>query len=266
MNWSEEAETAMGKVPFFVRKRVRKRVEEEAEKQGAGMVRIEHVKVCQRRFLNRMEDETRGFGVESCFGSGGCPNRAVDDGNIVGKITELLETRRLKEFLKSKIMGPLKFHHEFKVVISDCPNACSRPQIADIGLIGARRPAIMSKECNQCGSCVEVCEENAVTPANAQDKAHPFINYERCLSCGKCAQVCPTGALTQSQRGYRITVGGKLGRHPRLGIELPRVYSARQALTLIDRCVEHYKKHNREGERFGVVIERSGLGFLEDLF
>jgi len=266
MNWSREADAAMSKVPFFVRKRVRKRVEEEAEKRGAGQVRIEHVKACQQRFLDSMEEETRGFGVESCFGPGGCPNRAVADQDMAGNITELLEAHHLKEFLKSKVNGPLKFHHEFKVVIADCPNACSRPQIVDIGLIGARRPAIMSEECGRCGSCVEVCEENAVTLADSQEKTTPSIDHERCLSCGQCVQACPTGTLAPSLQGYRIMVGGKLGRHPRLGIELPRVYSAQQALALIDRCVEHYKRLNREGERFGAVIERSGLGFLEDLF
>ena len=28
----------------------------------------------------------------------------------------------------------LKFHHEFRVTVADCPNSCSQPQIKDIGI------------------------------------------------------------------------------------------------------------------------------------
>ncbi len=73
MKWSEEAEAAVSKVPFFVRKRVKKRVEEEALRCGAKEVLLEHVHTCQKRFLNRMEDEVKGYQVETCFGPTGCP-------------------------------------------------------------------------------------------------------------------------------------------------------------------------------------------------
>lgn len=52
-------------------------MEEEAAGHDASEVTIEHVRACQKRFLDRMEDEVRGFQVETCFGPGGCPNRAV---------------------------------------------------------------------------------------------------------------------------------------------------------------------------------------------
>ena len=35
---------------------------------------------------------------------------------------------------------PLRHRDEFTVAFADCPNACSRPQIADLGLIGAAEP------------------------------------------------------------------------------------------------------------------------------
>jgi len=34
VNWTDEAKQALSRVPFFVRKRVKKRVEEEAERFG----------------------------------------------------------------------------------------------------------------------------------------------------------------------------------------------------------------------------------------
>ena len=36
MQWNKDAEEAVAKVPFFVRKRVKKRVETEAQQAGAG--------------------------------------------------------------------------------------------------------------------------------------------------------------------------------------------------------------------------------------
>ena len=57
MKWAEEAESAVSHVPFFVRKRIKKRVEEEAVKQGSRQVNIEHVRACQKWYLNNMEED-----------------------------------------------------------------------------------------------------------------------------------------------------------------------------------------------------------------
>ena len=253
MRWSKEAEEAVSKVPFFVRKRVKKRVEEEAAREKAKEVTWEHVQTCKKRFLNQMEDEVKGYQVENCFGPTGCPNRAVD-WEISKKIEELLEKRNLKAFLKEKAQSPLKLHHEFRVSISDCPNACSRPQIADLGLIGARRPQISAEECIQCGACVETCREGAILLAGKW----PVIDWQKCVSCGQCIPACPTRTLQEEGRGFRIQVGGKLGRHPRLAEELPGIHSLEETLEIIARCLDHYQKHCRRGERFGEILERTG--------
>src|SRR5512143_2042594 len=197
MKWTKEAEDAVSRVPFFVRKRVKKRVEEEAMRQRSREVTMEHVRTCQKRYLNNMEEEVAGFQVETCFGPSGCPNRAVDDEGIAERITELLAGKNLKAFLKQKVKGPLKIHHEFRVSISDCPNACSRPQIADIGLIGASRRAVTDDPCSGCGACVEACRENAIVVLDAE--TGPVIDYDKCLSCGKCCKACPSGTLKESR-------------------------------------------------------------------
>jgi anaerobic sulfite reductase subunit C len=253
MRWSEEAEEAVSKIPFFVRKRVKKRVEEEAVREKAKEVTLEHVQTCKKRFLNQMEDEVKGYQVENCFGPTGCPNRAVD-WEISKKVEELLEKRNLKAFLKEKVQGPLKLHHEFRVSVSDCPNACSRPQIADLGLIGARRPQISEEECIQCGACVETCREGAILLAGKW----PVIDWQKCVSCGQCIPACPTRTLQEEARGFRIQVGGKLGRHPRLAEELPGIHSLEETLEIVNRCLDHYQKHCRRGERFGEILERTG--------
>jgi anaerobic sulfite reductase subunit C len=260
MKWTKEADEAMAKVPFFARKRVRKRVEEEAARRGDGEVRLEHVRTCQRRFLEKMEEEVKGYQVEGCFGPNGCPYRAVGYKDIFARVEERLAGRNIRSFLKERVQGPLKMHHEFRVSISDCPNACSRPQIADLGLIGARKPAVSNIPCNHCGACVEVCRENAIR----LEADGPAVDFSKCLACGQCLGSCPTGTLQEGERGYRILAGGKLGRHPRLGREFPGIFSPEGALEAVDRCLDHYQKNCSRGERFGEILERTGIKKIID--
>lgn len=255
MKWSNEANEALSRVPFFVRKRVRKRVEEEAAAREADEVTLEHVRTCQKRFLSKMEDEVKGFQVETCFGQTGCPNRAVDSDGLPERLEKNLSKRNIKSFLEKRVKGPLKMHHEFRISVSDCPNACSRPQIFDIGLIGACRPEVTDEPCTQCGACVESCKENAVS---IEDDV-PVVDNSKCLYCGQCARVCPTGTLQEGAKGYRILVGGKLGRHPRLGTELPGIHGLDQVPMIVDQCLNHYQNHCQKGERFGEILERIPL-------
>ena len=255
MQWSEEAKKAMEEVPFFVRKRVRKRVEEEAVHAGAPEVRIDHVNACQKRFLTKMEDEVAGYQVETCFGPGGCPNRAIICDGLAEKIRNRFQTRDFKSVLKKIVDGPLKIHHEFRVSISDCPNACSRPQIADIGLIGACEPRVTDEICSRCNACAETCQEDAISfPGDG-----PFLDAAKCLNCGKCIAVCPTGSLQKGRSGYRVLLGGKLGRHPRLASELPGIFPAETLPRVIDACLDYYTSHCRNGERLGEILERRGV-------
>jgi anaerobic sulfite reductase subunit C len=258
MKWTNEAEGTVSRVPFFIRKRVKKRVEEEAERCGSPVVTIDHVTTCQQRFLQNMDPEVRGFQVEACFGLTGCPNAAVTSPDLVQKLEQMLEARHLREFLKEKVQGPLKMHHEFRVSLATCPNACSRPQIVDFGIIGALRPEVGDEPCTRCGACVEACQEQAITLA--ESPAAPVIDFDRCLACGQCLKACPTGTLLEGQKGYRILVGGKLGRHPQLGKELAGVHSEEDLSTVLDRTLDHYQKYNEKGERLGEVLKKHPMG------
>lgn len=258
MKWSKPASEALTRVPFFVRKRVKRRVEEEAAGCGAREVTLNHVRACQKRFMDRMEDEVRGYQVETCFGSGGCPHRAVVSDGLPNELENRLAQRDLKEFLRERVNGPLKMHHEFRISIADCPNACSRPQIVDIGLIGACRPVITEEPCSQCLACVQACRENAMI----LDGRTPRIDMDKCLSCGQCIRVCPTGTLRVGRSGYRILLGGKLGRHPRLGTELFRIHGSGSVIEVVEQCLDHFQSHCRTGERFGEILERTGVGEL----
>lgn len=253
MKWADEAEKTLSRVPFFVRKRVKKRVEEEANRQGAQIVLLQHVHACQRMYLENMEKEVQGYQVENCFGPSGCPNRAVADEGISEDLEALLRRKDLRAFLLRKVKGPLKLHHELRISVSDCPNSCSRPQIADIGIVGACKPLVTDATCSCCEACVEACRETAVSLEQEQG---PVFMESRCVLCGQCARVCPSGTLAEGKMGYRIQLGGKLGRHPQLARELEGLHSREETLQIVERCIEHYMKHCQAGERFGEVLNR----------
>jgi anaerobic sulfite reductase subunit C len=258
MKWSQKAEDSVSKVPFFVRKRVRKRIEEEALRCGAEAVLLEHVRTCRKSFLSSMESEVRGYSLETCFGPSGCPNQAVSGNDGFPERAEvMLDGKNLKAVLKNRVHGALKIHHEFRVSISDCPNACSRPQIADFGLIGAKRPSLDAKACSQCGTCMDVCRESALH--FSESNGNLYLENDKCLACGLCIHNCPTGALDNAAVGYRILLGGKLGRHPQLAKEIQGIFSLDETLKILDMCLEHFIEHNQAGERFGDILQRTGM-------
>ncbi len=64
MEWTPEAEEAIRKVPVFVRKRVRARVEKETRASGKSIVSLINVRTTQTRFLSGMSSEPEGrYGV-----------------------------------------------------------------------------------------------------------------------------------------------------------------------------------------------------------
>ena len=252
MKWTIEAEAAVKKVPFFVRKKVRLRVENEATKAGKKTVSLADVKTTQARFLSNMSSEIKGYQIDTCFGANGCPNRANNGDNLLERIEKLLKKEDLLGFLKKQVKGELKFHHEFRITIADCPNACSQPQIKDIGIIGAILPMLTDEACTLCEACVDACREKAIALNNETTK--PKIDYKLCLACGKCIEACPTGTISAEKIGFKVQLGGKLGRHPQLAKELPGLYSEDEVLHIVKDCVTFYKMNSKQGKRFAEIF------------
>ncbi len=254
MEWSPEAEAALKLVPFFVRKRVRARVESEAHNAGRNRITLADVKATQARYLSGMHSEIKGYQLDTCFGPSGCPNRAVVSDGLLARLETVIKRADLLDFLKSRVRGELKFHHEFRTTLADCPNACSQPQIKDVGIIGAAVPETTNEACSQCGACTDACTEQAVA-ANASDP--PPIDPERCLNCGQCIRACPTGTIAEAWRGFRVQIGGRLGRHPRLARELPGIFNEDQVIEIVQACLDLYKARSRHGERFAHLFQDS---------
>ena len=264
MKWTIESEEAIKKVPFFVRKKVKARVEKEASLENKHEITIKEVESTQKRFLSNMSSEIKGYQLDNCFGAGGCPNRAVSGEDLRKRLEELLEDEKILGFLKENVKGSLKFHHEFRISIAECPNSCSQPQIKDIGIIGALLPEISDEPCTMCGICVKVCKENAVTLL--EEKEEPEIDFSNCLACGKCIKVCSSKTIQEGKKGFRILLGGKLGRHPKLGVELDGIFSEYEVLAIVKKCIAYYKAESKNGKRFAELIYNTSTKELTDLF
>jgi anaerobic sulfite reductase subunit C len=255
MKWTLEAEEAVKKVPFFVRKKVRSRIENEATKAGKKGVSLYDVKLTQARFISKMSSEIKGYQLDTCFGASDCPNRTNNSDKLLEGIERLLKEEDLLGFLKHQVKGDLKFHHEFRITIADCPNACSQPQIKDIGIVGASLPLLADETCTFCEACVDECRENAITLK--KEKSRPDIDYDLCLACGKCIEICPAGTIAAGKKGFKVKLGGKLGRHPKLAKELPGIYSEDEAIGIVKDCIAYYKANSKQGERFAEIFKLS---------
>jgi anaerobic sulfite reductase subunit C len=248
MQWTENAERAVKKVPFFVRKKVRARVEKEAAEAGKKQVSLADVKRTQTRFLANMSKEVKGYQVDTCFGGGGCPNRVLESESLLEEIDRLFEAADILAFLKKNVNGDLKFHHDFRVTLAECPNACSQPQIKDIGIIGAATPMLTDAVCSACDACVEACPDGCMVLGESEDG--PQIDLKACVHCGKCAAVCPTGTIVDGHNGFRVLLGGRLGHHPQLARELPGVFTREEVLDVVAYCINFHKQHSKNGKRF----------------
>lgn len=284
MKWSSEAEEAMRKVPFFVRKKVRKKIEQYVQDEGRHRVTLADTKAAKKQFLATLSNEIKGYQADRCFGSSGCPHAANDCGKVLERAEALLENENILDFLKQHVKGDLKFHHEFRLTAADCPNACSQPQIKDFGIIGAVKPKITDEPCIGCEACVHACPDHAISlihPSGTAGTSHrdlneknrkeagtsnelyehskPFIDTDACLVCGKCIKVCPTGTLQEEKRGFRVMLGGRLGRHPRLAIPLPKIYTEDEVIEILKRVLAFYKENSTEGARFSKIFDAADL-------
>lgn len=203
--------------------------------------------------LDKVSKAEKGYEVSGCFGLNSCPNALTTSEELLKNLEIILEEEKITEFLKEKVKGPLKAHHKFKVGLSECPNACSQIQITDFALHGVVKIEANPKACCFCGSCLEVCEERAIELTDYG----PKIDEERCVGCGHCIKICPEEALSEGFRGYKIYLGGKLGRHPRLATFLTYA-EAHEVLDIFRRVINLYKQYNEKGERLGAIIERLG--------
>jgi anaerobic sulfite reductase subunit C len=159
--------------------------------------------------------------IIACPGTSRCKFANIDTVSLAKKIDSQLF---------GKVM-PVKM----RIALSGCPNACTSPMLNEIGVIGRVRP-IRTKErlCTGCGNCVYYCKENAIRIKNGLS----VLDEGKCVQCGVCVQSCHFDLVKAEHRHYLITVGGRRGRHPKIGRSLLTVETEEQVLFVIGKIVD----------------------------
>ncbi len=164
----------------------------------------------------------------------------------------------LAKALDKAYYGQWGLPHKFKMGVSGCPNACSKPQENDLGFVGVGEPVLLEREkeeCTACGLCVNICPGKAITLVD--DK--PVIDRTKCFKDLKCVRVCPQNALKIKNMGWDIYIGGKFGKKPQLGVILKTLVSDDCAIEIAGGVIEGFKKYAKGRERLGDIVERLGV-------
>ncbi len=194
--------------------------------------------------------------INICRGNrgGACRFALFVEDDFASRIEETINKTGWPEFLKERFGEKINRHKSFSVNSAACPNGCSRPHISDIGLIRSCVPVVDPEGCIQCEECVQACPDDAMELVDGRI----VITREKCLVCGYCLNVCPTEIISCSRNGWRVLAGGRLGRHPRLGTELPGVYTSEEALAIISKALKLWMENYEENRRFGWIMDRIG--------
>jgi dissimilatory sulfite reductase (desulfoviridin) alpha/beta subunit len=270
LKWENQAQEALQRVPVLVRPLARRKIEERVGTSGRSLVTLADFAEAEARFkavtagksaaeLKAVlpaanEPGTQMVVLQACRASlAGCPNPLIDVDAWRGALERWAVDSGLSERLRARVPGDqVLFHHKLKIAVAGCPNGCSRPQIADLALVGLARPAFVSDDCTACGACAEACPDEALAVVGGP----PLWDAQACQGCQACQDACPLGCVSLNRQGVRLLLGGKLGRHPRLAIPAGEYADPAQALAAMAQVVDRYLSDARPGERFAAWHQR----------
>ena len=154
----------------------------------------------------------------------------------------------------------VKLPHKFKIAVGGCPNNCVKPDLNDVGVIGAWVPTLNADQCKGCGACVKACPIGAASLASGK-----FENADACNRCGRCVRACKLGALEYAP-GYRLTVGGRWGKQVARGQALSHLFTTEEeVLAAVENCILLFRDKGQPGERFADTVNRIGINEAERL-
>jgi dissimilatory sulfite reductase (desulfoviridin) alpha/beta subunit len=165
--------------------------------------------------------------------------------------------KKVDEKLFGKVM-PVKM----RVAISGCPNACTSPMLNEIGIMGRIHPVRTEGLCSGCGTCVEYCKEKALRVKNGIAE----LNEDKCVQCGVCVQSCPYELVRTEHKHFLVSVGGRRGRHPKIGRELLMAESEEEVLFAIEKIVDWVYRRAWSGRLLSEQLDDLHFGkFREEI-
>lgn len=185
-------------------------------------------------------------------------SRAVFISSLNARLEEVVISSDWPDFLNEHRTAPHR-PHRFRIAVASCANGCVQPHIADFGLIATAKIRVDAEKCSACGECLAVCAENALGLA-------PRIELEpaRCLGCAACVRACPESAFSVEALGYRVLLGGKLGRHPRLAHELG-FFSEKEIPNILAATLRCFMRRYQPRQRLGDLIRAMGREQFDSL-
>jgi dissimilatory sulfite reductase (desulfoviridin) alpha/beta subunit len=140
------------------------------------------------------------------------------------------------------------------MVMTGCPNCCVSPYMKDFGIIMQHRVDITDAACTQCGACLKMCFDQAITLT----EKGPVIDRSKCAMCELCARDCPTGKLVTGAKGFLVVAGGT----GRAGRDLPHLlkFTTKSGYSPYSGMLSSKLRHAQTGETLRTIIEREGAG------
>ncbi len=189
--------------------------------------------------------------ITACRG-GACPHGQIDTQEVA---------RRAAEALPWEKQTPNKF----KIAVTGCPTSCIKPQENDLGIMGVTLKEHHPDLCTLCGLCEAACP---VPGTLRVDGDRLLYDAERCIRCSACTDVCPSDSWEKTGAAYAVSVGGKMGSTPIMGVEVTTVGTIDELIALILETIDWYVEHAEKRERLGATLKRLGLekfrAFIED--
>jgi len=149
------------------------------------------------------------------------------------------------------------------ISLSGCDFSCVRSRTSDIGVIARSDIELTGRKCKKCSLCMKAplgCQVDAITLTDDG----VTIDRERCVRCGFCTNTCRPGTIRVKSRSFDIYAGGCGGIRPREAVFYKSLASEEALISEIGRMLDRYSAYGWEGARIGDVIERDGMGFLEE--
>lgn len=157
--------------------------------------------------------------ITSCLGTANCKYGVIDSLSLAKKLDEKFFGREM----------PVKV----RIAISACPNSCTSERLNEIGITGLRKPIRNMGLCTGCNTCAHYCREKAIKIVNGKLQ----MDTSRCMLCGFCVHACPYHYINFDEPRYLITLGGRRGRHPKIGRTFFVAKSEDDVVAIVDKIV-----------------------------
>ena len=173
----------------------------------------------------------------------------------------LYDTYALSEEIHNRFYkgyADVSLPHKFKIAVGGCPNNCVKPDLNDLGIVGARVPGYDPEKCKGCKKCQ--IETSCPIHAAKLVEGKLVIDPNLCNSCGRCVGKCPFHCNDQGDYGWKIYVGGRWGKRVAHGRMLDKVFTDKaEVLEVVEKAILLFRDQGKSGERFADTIARIGF-------